>query len=106
MRRRFRGPLKKAEEVKVSEEDDDEQKDDASVKTDAKRPHDSIKPSEEEEDYYYEDEHPDDKYKLLEERMKAMEIQKVPGMDFEELGLISGVVIRPKIKTPTFSKYD
>ena len=35
-----------------------------------------------------------------------MEIQKVPGLDFEELGLISGVVIPHKLKVPTFSKYD
>src|SRR4051812_33089626 len=38
--------------------------------------------------------------------MKAVEIQKVPGLDFEELGLILGVVIPKKFKTPTFSKYD
>src|SRR4051812_29444382 len=38
--------------------------------------------------------------------MKAMEIQKIPGLDFEELGLIFGVVIPPKFKTPTFAKYD
>src|SRR3954464_4984726 len=35
-----------------------------------------------------------------------MEIQKVPGLDFEELGLISEVVIPPKFKIPTFAKYD
>src|SRR3954463_587916 len=46
MGRRFRGPLKKVEEVKVSEEDDDEQKDDASFRTDTKSNHDSVKPSE------------------------------------------------------------
>ena len=48
----------------------------------------------------------DEKYKMLEERLKSMEIQKVPGLNFEELGLASGVVIPPKFKTPTFSKYD
>src|SRR3954469_3374113 len=31
----------------------------------------------------------DDKYQQLEDRMKAMEIQKVPGLDFNDLGLIS-----------------
>ena len=35
-----------------------------------------------------------------------MEIQKVPGMDFEELGLVSGVVISQKFKVPVFDKYD
>ena len=35
-----------------------------------------------------------------------MEIQKVPGLDFEELGLVSRVVIPPKFKAPLFSKYD
>ena len=35
-----------------------------------------------------------------------MEIQKVLGMDFEELGLVSGIVIPPKFKAPVFSKYD
>ena len=35
-----------------------------------------------------------------------MEIQKVPGLDFEELGLVSGIVIPPKFKVPLFAKYD
>ena len=45
-------------------------------------------------------------HKMLEECLKAMEIQKVPGLNFEELVLVSGVVIPPKLKTPNFSKYD
>ena len=63
--------------------------------------------SEEEEDYS-EEQYPlaDDKYKHLEERLNAMEIQKVPGLDFEELGLVSGIVIPPKFKVPLFAKYD
>src|SRR4051812_35286227 len=73
-------PILQLRDTEVSEDSDkDEQDDDASIKTDAKSNHDSAKPSEEEEDYHHEDEHPDDKYKLLEERMKAMEIQKIPG---------------------------
>src|SRR4051812_38256730 len=87
--------LRDAETSKDS--DEDEQGDDASIKTSNQ---DSAKPSEEEEDYHHEDEHPDDKYKLLEERMKAVEIQKIPGLDFEELGLVPGVIIPPKFKTP------
>ena len=35
-----------------------------------------------------------------------MEIQKVSGLDFEELGLVSGIFIPPKFKAPVFSKYD
>ena len=35
-----------------------------------------------------------------------MEIHKVPGLDFEELGLVSGIVILPKFKVPLFAKYD
>ena len=35
-----------------------------------------------------------------------MEIQRVPGLDLEELGLVSGVVIPPKFKAPVFAKYD
>ena len=63
---------------------------------------------EEEEEDYSEEQYPpaDDKYKHLEERLSAMEIQKVPGLDFEELGLVSGIVIPPKFKAPMFSKYD
>ena len=35
-----------------------------------------------------------------------MEIQRVPGLDLEELALVPGVVIPPKFKVPTFEKYD
>src|SRR4051812_41075815 len=128
--RRFKGPLKKVEEAETPKEgnktqvkklrpilqlrdaetsedsDEDDQDDDASVKTDSKSNHDSAKLSEEEEDYYHEDEHPVDKYKMLEERLRSVEIQKIPGLDFEELGLVPGVVIPPKFKTPAFAKYD
>ena len=45
-------------------------------------------------------------YKQLEDRLSAMEIQKVPGLDFEDLGLSSGVVIPHKFKAPAFAKYD
>ena len=30
----------------------------------------------------------------------------MPGLDFEELGLVSGVVILQKFKAPVFEKYD
>ena len=63
---------------------------------------------EEEEEDYSEEQYPptDDKYKHLEERLSAMEIQKVSGLDFEELCLVSGIVIPPKFKAPVFAKYD
>ena len=35
-----------------------------------------------------------------------MELQRVPGLDFEELGLIAGIVIPPNFKVPIFAKYD
>ena len=35
-----------------------------------------------------------------------MEVQRIPGLDFEELGLVSGVVIPQKFKAPVFAKYD
>src|SRR4051812_12189643 len=99
LKKRLR-PILQLRDAETSEDsDEDEQDDDASIKTEAKSNH-------EEEDYHHEDEHPDDKYKLLEERMKAMEIQKIPGLDFEELGLVPGVVIPPKFKVPNFAKYD
>ena len=35
----------------------------------------------------------EDRYKQLEDRLNAMEIQRVPGLDFGDLGLSTGVVI-------------
>ena len=55
-----------------------------------------------------EDQYPpaEDRYKQLEDRLNAMEVRKVPGLEFEELGLVSGVVIPQKFKVPVFAKYD
>ena len=36
--------------------------------------------------------------------MKAVEIQAIPGLDFDDLGLILGVVIPHKFKIPVFAK--
>ena len=54
-----------------------------------------------------EDQYPptEDRYKQLEDQLSAMEIQKVPGLDFGDLGLSSGVVIPHKFKAPAFAKY-
>ena len=35
-----------------------------------------------------------------------MEVQKVPGLDFTDLGISSGVGIPHKFKAPVFAKYD
>ena len=63
---------------------------------------------EEEDEDYSEQQYPpaDDKYKNLEERLAAMEVQRVSGLDFEELGLVAEIVIPPKFKVPLFAKYD
>ena len=63
---------------------------------------------EEEEEDYSEQQYPpaDDKYKNLKERLAVMEVQRVPRLDFEELGLVFGSVIPPKFKVPLFAKYD
>ena len=55
-----------------------------------------------------EDQYPpaEDRYKQLEDRLSAMEVQKVPGLDFGDLGLSSGVVIPHKFKAPVFAKYN
>ena len=60
------------------------------------------------DDYYFNKQYPpaDIRYKQLEDGLKAIEIQVVPDLDFDDLGLISGVVIPHKFKIPTFAKYD
>ena len=47
-----------------------------------------------------------DRYKMLVDRMNAMELQKSSGLDFEDLSLISGVVIPIGFKVPAFVVYD
>ena len=57
---------------------------------------------------FYEKQYPpaEDRYKQLEDRLSAMEVQKVPGLEFGDLGLSSGVVIPHKFKALAFAKYD
>ena len=46
-------------------------------------------------------------YKLLEERMRAMEGISIPrSINAAKLSLVLGLVIPYKFKTPTFDKYD
>ncbi|XP_058757559.1 uncharacterized protein LOC131630837 [Vicia villosa] len=76
MGRRFRGPLKKVKDVEIPEELEHDEN--VSGKTDQKS-NGSVKQDEDEEEYYDDEEYPEDKYRQLEERMKAVEIQKIPG---------------------------
>ena len=48
----------------------------------------------------------DRKYHLLDERLKAIEGQGVPGMDANDLGLVPGVRVPQKFKPPVFEKYN
>ena len=47
----------------------------------------------------------DRKYRMLEERLKAVEGQGVLGMDITDLGMVPGVRVPPKFKVPVFDKY-
>ena len=67
----------------------------------------SPKESDDDSDYDEEQYPPtDEKYKQLEDHLNAMEVQKLRGLDFEELGLVFGVVIPQKFKVTVFAKYD
>ena len=89
--RRVRGPAKQALDFATPSNEGDTQ-DEINKKTDEE---DNSLGSEEDEADYSEEQYPhtDDKYKQLEDRLNAMEIQRVHGLDFEELRLISRVVI-------------
>ncbi|XP_050920378.1 uncharacterized protein LOC127138015 [Lathyrus oleraceus] len=47
----------------------------------------------------------DDKYKILEERLKVVEWFNVFGVDDRGMCLVQNMVIPPKFKTPKFEKY-
>src|SRR3954463_2276823 len=105
--RRFKGrPKKAAETVIPKDEEEKEEGDDLSVKNNQGSHVGSDGEEEAEEEYPEDEDESDERYRQLEERLRSMEIQKVPGLDFEELGLVPGVVIPPKFKTPAFAKYD
>src|SRR3954467_6218359 len=105
MGRRFRGRPKKAEDAEIPKNEEDEERDDISIKNN-QGSHVGSDGEEEEEEYPEDEDEPDERYRQLEERLRSVEIQKVPGLDFEELGLVPGVVIPQKFKTPAFAKYD
>ncbi|XP_058775524.1 uncharacterized protein LOC131649781 [Vicia villosa] len=96
MGRRFRGPIKVSKEIEIPK---------GSVKNDDEE--EVVLESDEEEEYLEEQYPPaEEKYKLLEDRLNAMENQRVPGLDFEDTGLILGVFIPPKFKIHVFVIYD
>src|SRR3954469_24822577 len=85
LRRKIKIPVKKFTKPPIPETvGDDEQEDNQSNQGSAKP---SL--SSNEENDHSGDEPDDEKYQQLEDRMKAMEIQKIPGLDFNDLGLIS-----------------
>src|SRR4051812_6865937 len=47
-----------------------------------------------------------ERYRLIEERLRAVEGKGVLGMDINDLGLVPGVRIPPKFKVPSFDKYN
>ena len=99
--RRFKDSLRQAVEMTSSSKVGDNQE--GETREDDPSPHESYN----ETDYNKEKYPPtDEKYKQLEERLSSMDFQKVPGLDFEELGLVSWIVILPKFKVPVFAKYD
>ncbi|XP_058729013.1 uncharacterized protein LOC131601256 isoform X2 [Vicia villosa] len=106
--RRFKGRPKRAKDAEIPKDEEDEERDDLSVKNNqgSHVGSDGEEEEEEEDEYPQDEDYTDEKYRLLEERLRSVEIQKVPGLDFEELGLVPGVVIPPKFKTPAFAKYD
>ena len=107
MGRRFKGPAKPVQTADItSDEDDNQEEDGRSVRAEGGSNLGSGKMPEDED--YSDEQYPpaDKRYKQLEDRLKAMEIQKVPGLDLEELGLILGVVIPHKFKVIDFAKYD
>ena len=79
MGRRFQGQTRKALDFATTSSEKDNQ--DGKGKEIVVQ---SESEEEEEEEDYSEEQYPptDDKYKHLEERLSAMEIQKVPGLDF------------------------
>ena len=101
MGRKFRVPAKRALDFATPPNEGDNQEEKPKEK-------DNIPRTYKEEVDYSQEQYPpaDDKYKQLEDRLNAMEIQRVPGLDFEDLGLVLGVVISLKFKVPIFAKYD
>ena len=97
MGRRLRGPLKQQVDLTSSSKEAENQERETRENDPSPEVFDN------DTDYIYEQYPPtEDKYKQLEDRLSAMEVQRIPGLDFKELGLVSGVVIPQKFKSSSF----
>ena len=103
MGKRFKGPFLQVQIEEDSSEEDENQDEDARS-TRVRGGNNQIS----EDEDYFDEQYPlaDDKYKQLEDRLKAIEIKEVLGLYFGDLGLVPGVVIPHKFKIPIFAKYD
>lgn len=90
MGRRFRGPVKSVKDLEFSKGSVNNDKED---KTDKNNVH----PNNGEDKDYTDELYPpaDEKYRLLENRLNAMEHQRVPGLNVEDMGLVPRVIIPP-----------
>ena len=85
--------------VEDSSEEDENQDEDAR----STRAGGGNNPISEDEDYFDEQYPPaEDKYKQLEDRLKAVEVQGMPDLDFGDLGLVPGVAIPHRFKIQVF----
>ena len=91
----FKGPVRQVLIVEDSSEEDENQEEEARSTCVGGANNQASK-----DEDYFDEQYPltEDKYKQLEDRLKAVEIQAVPGLDFGELGLVPGVVIPHKFK--------
>ena len=99
--RRFKGPLKQPVDLTSSSKEGENQE----KETREKDPSPEVSDN---DTYYNDEQYPPtkDRYKQLEDQLSAMEIQRIPGLDFEEMGLVYGVVIPQKFKALVFVMYD
>ena len=93
MGKRFREPIRQIPIVEDSSKEDENQVGEARSTQDG-----CVNDQVSDDEDYFEEQYPpaDDKYKQLEDRLKAVEIQAILGLDLDDLGLISGVVIPHK----------
>ena len=90
MGRRFKEQVRQIPVVEDSSEEDENQIGEVKSTQD-----DCVNDQASDSDGYFDEQYPpaNVKYKQLEDRFKAVEIQAVPGLDFDDFGLIYGVVI-------------
>ena len=99
MGKRFKGLVQQVQVEEDSSEEDENQDEDAK----STRVGGGNNQIFEDEDYFDEQYPPAyDKYNQLEDKLKVLEIQVVSGLEFGDLGLVSGVVIPHKFKILAF----